>query len=99
MTGMQAYRRRAAATERMVDAAVAEVKAEQHSSWEAQKAARREAEATRRRFTRDELAGAGLVRDIYGWSRVVRLNEKTITVAADFGTRKIRFDRVLEVRS
>jgi hypothetical protein len=98
MGGMQAYRRRAAATERMVDAAVAEVKAEQHASWEAQKAARREAEATRRRFTRDDLVDALLVRDIYGWARVVRVNERTITVAADFGNRKIPFDRVLEFR-
>lgn len=97
--GMQAHRRRAAETERMVDAAVAEVKAEQHQSWEAQKAARREAESTRRRFTRDELTDALLVRDIYGWASVVRVNTTTVTVNADFGTRKIRFDRILEVRA
>lgn len=99
MTGMQAHRRRAAETERMVDAAVAEVKAQQHQSWEAQKAARREAESTRRRFTRDELVDALLVRDMYGWASVVRVNTTTVTVNADFGTRKIRFDRVLEVRA
>lgn len=99
MTGMQAHRRRAAATERMVDAAVAEVKAERAADWAARAAAHREAEAARHRYTRDELVDALLVRDMYGWASVVRVNTTTVTVNADFGTRKIRFDRVLEVRS
>lgn len=96
--GVQAYRRRAAATERMVDAAVAAVKAEQRAAWDAQKRAAAEHEAARRRFTRDEIVGAGFVHDGHSWRKVVRVNAKTVSVVnalmPHWEPERIKFDKV-----
>jgi hypothetical protein len=78
--GVQAYRRRAAATERMVDAAVAEVKAEQRAEFAAAKQAHADREATRRRYTRDDVEGAGFVHDGHAWRKVVRVNKISVSV-------------------
>lgn len=93
--GVQAYRRRAAATERMVDAAVAEVKAERRAAWDEAKRKRAAAEAARRRFTRDEIVGAGFVHDGRAWRKVVRVNTKTVSVESGYSwVDKIPFDKV-----
>lgn len=96
--GVQAYRRRAAAVEREIDAAVAEVRAEQRAEWDAAKKERAEAEATRRRFTRDEIVGAGFVHDGYSWRKVVRVNAKTVSVVngmmSHWEPERIKFDKV-----
>ncbi len=80
MAGVQAYRRRAAATERMVDAAVAAVKAEQRAAFAEAKRAHAEREATRRIYTREELLGAGFIHDGHRWRTVVRVNKTTVSV-------------------
>lgn len=82
--GVQAYRRRAAATERMVDAAVASVRAERHAEMDAARAAYAEREATRRRYTRDDIAGAGFIHDGHGWRKVVRVNAQTVSVESGY---------------
>lgn len=95
MSGVQAFRRRAAATERMVDAAVAEVKAEQRAKFDAARAAHKEREANRRRFTRDEIVGAGFIHDGHSWRKVVRVNAKTVSVESGYSwVDKITFDKV-----
>lgn len=78
--GVQAYRRRAAAVEAEIDAAVAAVKAERRDEHAAAKAAHAEREANRRRFTRDEIDGAGFIHDGYRWRKVVRVNKTTVSV-------------------
>lgn len=93
-----AYRTRAAAAERSVDAAIAEVKA----AKEAEDAAAAAAYAERTKpvpFTADELKAARAVRTRYGWYRVLRVNAKTVTVSGDFGDHRIPQTTVLEVRA
>ena len=90
-----AYRRRAADTERMVDAAVAAVKQEQAERFAAAKEAARVAEAARPKFTRADLADAHHVHDGHRWLRVVRVNRETVTVQTPWSwTERVRFDRV-----
>lgn len=93
-----AYRRRTAATERLVDDAVAAVKADRDTKFDAAGAAHRAAEAERVRFTRDDLQDARAVRTLDGWRRVVRVNASTVTVQTPYSwTDRVRFDRILEV--
>ena len=93
-----AYRARTAATERSVDAALAEVKA-------AKEAAEAEAQAAYAKrtapvpFTEEELNAARAVRTFYGWHRVLRVNARTITVHGDFGDHRIPKTTVREVRA
>ncbi|MEV4737153.1 MULTISPECIES: hypothetical protein [unclassified Microbacterium] len=82
--GVQAYRRRAAATEREIDAAVAAVKAERRAGLAAARAEHAEREASRRRFTREDIEGAGFVHDGYQWRKVVRVNKTTVSVASGY---------------
>jgi predicted nucleic acid-binding protein len=93
-----AYRARTAQTERSIDAALAEVKAER----DAKDAKNAEAYAERTRpvsFTREELQAARAVRTRYGWHRVVRVNTTTATVNGDFGDYRVPEKNILEVRS
>lgn len=82
--GVQAYRRRAAATERDIDAAVAAVKSEQRAEFEAAKQAAREREAARHVFTRDDIVGAGFVHDGFQWRTVVSVNKTTVSVSTGY---------------
>lgn len=93
-----AYRARAAATERSIDTAKAEVKAAQ----EAEQAKRAAEYAERTKpvpFTRDELQAARAIRTHYGWHRVIRINTTTVTVNGDFGDYRVPEKNILEVRS
>jgi hypothetical protein len=96
--GVQAFRRRAAAVEREIDAAVAGQKAERRAELEALKRAAVEREANRRRFTRDDIVGAGFVHDGTSWRKVVRVNRKTVSVVnwqvPEWEPDRIPFDRV-----
>lgn len=97
--GVQAYRRRAAAVEREIDAAVAEQKAERRAEWNAAKIERIAREAARRIFTRDEVLGAGFVHDGHRWRKVVRVNAQTISVESGYSwVDKIPFGKVHGVR-
>lgn len=93
-----AYRARAAATERSIDEAKAEVKAAQ----DADQAGRAAAYAERTKpipFTREELQAARAIRTAYGWHRVIRVNAKTVTVDDDFGYYRVPEKNILEVRT
>lgn len=93
-----AYRARAAATERSIDAAKAEVKATE----EAEQARRAAIYAERTKpvpFAREELQAARAVRTAYGWHRVIRVNTKTVTIDGDFGDYRIPKKNILEVRA
>lgn len=101
-------RRRAGARHgaRIAEAAVAEglavraaLEAERRTQVAALKAAAREAEAARVRFTAANLADAKFVRDEFGWHRVVRVNAKSVSVATAYSwTDRIPTERVLEFR-
>ncbi|WEK60532.1 MAG: hypothetical protein P0Y60_14625 [Candidatus Microbacterium colombiense] len=80
MSGVQAYRRRAAETERTVDAAVAAVKAERAAEFEQSKREHAEREAARRVYTREDIVGAGFVHDGHWWRKVVRVNKTSVSV-------------------
>ena len=93
-----AYRARTAATERSVDAAIAEVKALKAT----EQAKRSAAYAERNKavpLTPDELKAARAVRTQYGWDRVIRVNGKSVTVLGDFGNYRVPVTNILEVRS
>lgn len=93
-----AYRARAAATERSVVAAIAEVKA----AKEAAEAEARAAYALKTApvpFTDEELYAARAVRTHYGWQRVIRVNPVTVTVIGDFGDYRVPHAKILEVRA
>lgn len=93
--GVQAYRRRASATDRMLDAAVAAVKDEQRAEFAAAKQAHADREATRRRYTRDDIEGAGFIHDGHTWRKVVRVNKVSVSVESGYSwVDKIPFGKV-----
>lgn len=57
------------------------------------------AEATRQRFTREDIAGAFAVRTSAGWHKVARVNAKTVSVETGYSwTDRIEFDKILDYR-
>lgn len=91
----KAYRSRAKATEEMVAAAVESIRSESAEKWRAarEESARREAE--RHQYTREELLGAKAVQTRTGWYLVKTVNEKSLTIWDEAGTRTIQFAKVL----
>lgn len=93
-----AYRARAAAAERSVDEALADVRAA-----EATEAARRAAAFAERTnpvpFTDEELKAARVIRTRFGWAPVIRVNAKTVTAAGAFGDDRVPIGSILEVKS
>lgn len=66
----------------------------------ADRTARREAEATRAWFDRDQIEGAQFVRLVgLGWQRVIRVNAKTVTIPGLVDPLRIPFKDVLEVKA
>lgn len=92
---VSAYRRRGKAIHNIMDAAVAELKADSDASWKAARAARNEREATRVRFTGETLEGVLMVQDDSGWHLVVRVNKVTVTVKSSFGPMMIANSKIL----
>ena len=93
-----AYRARAAATERSIDAAVEEVRANKETEQEALSAAY-QAKNAPVPFTTEELKAARAVRTDYGWHKVSRVNAKTVSVETGYSwTDRIAIEKVLEVR-
>ena len=92
------YRARAAAAERSVDAALAEVKDTKEAEAEAlaSEYAKRNAPVP---FTPEELSVARVVRTRFGWARLLRVNAKTVTIAGAFGDDRIPVASILEVRA
>jgi len=97
-----AFRARAASMERLVDSALAEAKAAEDAAWKLireQERVARELEAARVKFTATDLANAVIVRDEFGWHRVVRVNRVSVTVATAYSwTNSIPLAKVLEFR-
>jgi hypothetical protein len=93
-----AYRARAAATERSVDTALAEVRAE----WQATAAENQAAYRVKFApvpYTPEELAAARVIRTDAGWHKVARVNAKSVTVETGYSwTDRYTLDKVLEVR-
>lgn len=99
---VSAYRRRTRDTEQKVDESVAAVKAERDADWDVRKRAAQEARAadTARPKTREDLIGATLVRDRYGWHRIAKVNTTTVDVYISPGvTKRLQIGRVLEASS
>jgi hypothetical protein len=91
-----AYRARAAATERSVDAALADVRAAK-AAEQAAVYAKRTAPVP---FTPDELNAARAIRTSVGWHRVVKVNAKSVTVATGYSWNdRYTLDKILEVRA
>lgn len=84
MSGVQAYRRRAAETERTVDAAVAAVEAERAAEFKQAKREHAAREAARRIYTREDIVGAGFIHDGHSWRKVVRVNKGTVSVETGY---------------
>lgn len=58
-----------------------------------------QAEATRQRFTRDDITGAWAVRTADGWHKVAKVNAKTVSVETAYSwTERIEFDKILDYR-
>lgn len=93
-----AYRARAAATERSIDQAKAEVKAAEDAE-QAERAAAYAEHTKPVPFTREQLQAARAIRTVYGWHRVIRVNTTTVTVVGDFGDYRVLEKNILEVRS
>ena len=92
-----AYRARAAATERSVDAAMAEIHAAYTATSEewASEYARRTAPIP---FTTEDLKAARVVRTSVGWHKVARVNAKSVSVETGYSwTDRYTLDKVLEV--
>lgn len=90
---------------RSLDAEIAREVANQHANRRAenktraqQRRAEREAEKTRTKLTREDIEGARIVRDKYGWHPVVRVNQTTVTYRSFEIESRMTFDKVLEVR-
>ncbi len=94
-----AYRARAAATERMVDAAVAEVAAERTAEFEAARAATAARRATVP-FTEEQYQAATAIRTKLGWRPVVKVSAKSVSVATGYSWNdRVPRAQILEVRS
>ena len=75
----------------------AEAEAARQAEVSARRKAAREADAARATFTAADLSGATHVRDSIGWHRVVRVNDKSVTVSTDFTwDDRIPMSRVLQ---
>lgn len=71
----------------------------EHRAAVAERKAAREAEKQRVKLTREEIDGAWAVREVDGWwHKVIRVNQKTVTVSNGMFEFKIAFGKVLEVR-
>lgn len=93
-----AYRARAAATERMVDEAVASVKADQDAQFAAAKATTALAN-TPVPFTEEQYRAATAVRTKLGWHRVTKVNAKSVSVENGHSwTDRISRTQIIEVR-
>lgn len=94
-----AYRARAAATERSIDEAAAEVKA----AKEVESAKLAAIYAERNKFVpydSNELHAARAIRTTGGWHKVVRVNRKSVSVESGYSwTDRIAIDKILEVRT
>jgi len=94
-----AYRARAAATERRIDEAKAEMKAGE----EAERTERIAAYATKYApvpFTDEELKAARAIRVGHSWYKVMRVNAKSVTVPSGYSWNdRISIDKVDEVYS
>lgn len=88
----------AAGIERRVDAAIAEVKAIK-AQEQAERAAAYDERTKPVPFTEEDLASARIVRTMYGWQRILRVNAKSVTVVGDFGDYRIPKTTILEVKS
>ncbi|GAA1207394.1 hypothetical protein F6W70_13735 [Microbacterium maritypicum] len=99
MSGVQAFRRRAAEPERTVDAAVAAVKAERAAEFEASKREHAARETARRRFTREDVVGAAFIHDGFQWRTVVRVNKANVSVKTDYSwVDRAPFEKIHAVR-
>ncbi len=98
-------RRGAAALDRLIDDAVAQQAAEREASYRAARARETVERVFRGTITRDDLTqrltevpSGVAVRDDTGWHVLLKLNAVSVTVPWG-GTRTVRIDRLLEVRS
>lgn len=95
--------KQAKSIDREIDKALAqaaEAERQRELSSRAARKAIREAEARRTKFTAADLDGCGLVRDQFGWHRVVRVNAKSVTVGSvNSWTERIALDKILEARA
>ena len=101
-SGVQAYRRRAADTERMVDQAVADVKADRAADMAARKEA---ADVERNRIHAlppidpARMVPGAIVGDRFGRvGEVVRVNRKTVSVRAGAYESRLNLDDVIAIK-
>lgn len=95
------YRRKDAATERGIREELARLERDALDAWRRSRAAEREAEAARVRFTRGDLVGAVVVKSkSHGWRKVRKVNQKTVSVDSGYSWADlIPFADVLDYRT
>lgn len=77
---------------------LAEIEAARQEELKARRQAARDAERARPKMTSEDVRGARLVRDQYGWHKVVRVSAKSVTVATGYSwTERIPLAKILEV--
>lgn len=85
----------------MIDAGLRQIAKEKRAQAKVDKARRRaarEAETARPKLTAGDVLGAEYVRDQFGWHKVVRVSEKSVTVETPYSwTDRIALTKVLEV--
>lgn len=93
--------KRARSLDAEISRAVREERAQRYAEHKAAKQRRkeeREAEKQRPKLTREDVLGAGVVRDKWGYHAVIRVNAKTVTCDSLVGEFRMPFDQILEVR-
>lgn len=70
----------------------------EHKAAIARRKAEREAEKQRPKLTREDVEGARLIRDKWGWYAVIRVNAKSVTYRSSVGELRMPFEQILEVK-
>lgn len=102
----QEQRRKDADLQRHIDTVIADAKAERDAVHKAAKEAAAAERATEGTITRESFDGLELgkfvIRDQFGWRRVLKVNARSVTVPSlikEGWTDTVRFEKIREVKS
>lgn len=102
---VKAYRARGKATHDAIDAELARQKAERDAAMDAARAKERADRKTEGTITIADFAecvnGSHLIRDQFGWRRVLKANPRSVTVPSlikEGWTDTVRYEKIREVR-
>lgn len=97
------HKRGGGSLDAQIDRELAKQRAAAREEWkqlQARAAAKKAAERARPKLTADDVRGSTLVRDEYGWHKVVRVSAKSVTVETGYSwTDRIPLEKILEARA